>query len=211
MRFQEAIAKHFKFTGRSERDNLPALALPRYNWGPSGQHGRHSLARMLGDMSCRRGVEIGTHYGDSALLWLHHSPNLHLTCVDPYVVYNARLSQEERNKAYEEAKEKLKPYNAEIIRAKSLDVVDDFEDRSLDFVHIDGNHLFDAVMRDLICWAPKVRGSGVVLLHDYHVFWQGGVMLAVNAYTQAHRVEPWYVATDKAPTAFWERGMAKAR
>lgn len=211
MLFEEALHKHFKFTGRAARDNLPALAIPRYHWGPPGEHSRHSLARVLADMGARQGVEIGTHTGDSAVMWLARSPKLHLVCVDPYVSYNARHSQEERDRAYAAAVEKLKPYSAEIIRAKSLDVVGEFADRSLDFVHIDGDHEFDAVMQDLIRWAPKVRGGGLVILHDYHVFWQGGVILAVNAYTSAHRVDPWYVGQDKAPTAFWERGMAKAR
>lgn len=210
MKFRDAVAKHFKFTGRAERDNLPALAIAKYNWGPTGDHGRQTLARVLRDMDCRNGVEIGTHRGHSAKLWLSHSPKLQLTCIDPYVAYNARHSQAAQDAVYAEALQRLKPYNAQIIREASLDVVDSFEDRTLDFVYIDGDHEFDPVMQDLIRWAPKVRGGGLVMLHDYCIMWRGGVMAAVDAYTKAHRVETWYVTRDKAPTAFWERGCAVA-
>ena len=211
MHFQDAVVRHFKFTGRAARDNLPALAIAKYNWGPPGDHGRRSLPRMLRDMRCRSGVEVGTHRGESAEFWLKNSPQLHLTCIDPYIAYNARHSQDEQDAVYAEALERLKPYNAEIIRETSLDAVDSFEDKSLDFVYIDGDHEFDPVMQDLICWAQKVRGGGVVMLHDYCVMWRGGVMAAVDAYTKSHRVDPWYVTRDKNPTAFWERGSAIVR
>ena len=210
MKFQDAVVKHFKFTGRANRDNLPALAVAKYNWGPPGDHGRQTLARLLRDMGVREGVEIGTHTGYSAEFWLKHSPKLHLTCIDPYVSYNARHSQKQQDGNYATAVERLKPYNADIIRAASLEVVDSFEDRSLDFLFIDGNHEFDPVMQDLIRWAPKVRGGGIVALHDYCVFWRGGVMKAVDAYTSAHRIDPWFVTRDHMPTAFWEKGIEQA-
>ena|GEM_PF-1112058 len=210
MEFQEALNKEFSFTGRQGRDNLPALACAKMHWGPAMDHGRHTLARMLRDMEVREGVEVGTHSGFSAELWARHCSTLHLTCVDPYAAYAVRPIQAEHDKIYASAVKRLKPYNVDIIRERSLDAVESFEDRSLDFVNIDGNHEFDWVVQDLIHWAPKVRDGGVVMLHDYCNFWRGGVVLAVNAYTTAHRVDPWYVTgrRDKTPTAFWERGAA---
>ena len=205
MLFQEALDKHFKFTGRAQRDNLPALAIARRNWGPSGDHGRQSLARLLGSMKCRRGVEIGTHVGLSAEMWCQHAPTMHMMCIDPYVRYNARHSQDGQDSNYDEACRRLAPYNAEIIREMSMDVVDSVDDKSLDFLYIDGDHEFDPVMMDLIKWAPKVRRCGVIALHDYCVFWRGGVMKAIEAYTSCHRIDPWYVTRDHMPTAFWEK------
>lgn len=210
MNFQEALERRFKFTGRAARDNLPSLANHKFNWGLSGDHGRQSLARMLGDLRYREGVEIGTHRGISAEMWLKHAPRLHLTCIDPYIAYNARHSQVQQDSNYDEAVARLKPYKADIIRASSLDVVDSFGDRSLDFLYIDGDHEFDPVMQDLIRWAPKVRGGGMIVLHDYCVFWRGGVMKAVEAYTSAHRIDPWYVTRDIMPSAFWEKGKERA-
>lgn len=189
---------------------MPALAINKSNWGPPGDHGRQSLARMLGDMRYKEGVEIGTHRGLSAEMWLKHAPDLHMTCIDPYVAYNARHSQKQQDANYNEAVQRLKPYRADVIRAASLDVVDSFEDRSINFLYIDGDHEFDPVMQDLIRWAPKVKGGGMIVLHDYCVFWRAGVMKAVDAYTSAHRIDPWYVTRDTLPTAFWEKGIEKA-
>jgi hypothetical protein len=144
-------------------------------------------------------------------MWLRDNSRLHLTCIDPYNEYHSRRSQRNLDSNYEIAVETLKPYNAEIVRAASLDVVDSFTNRSIDFLYIDGNHEFDPVMQDMIRWIPKVKENGIVALHDYCVFWWSGVMTAVNAFTSAHHVDPWYVTADYKPTAFWEKRAAHAK
>ena len=208
--FKEALQRRFRFSGRAERDNLPSAAVHRANWGPPGDHGRQSLARMVGDMGYREGVEIGTHKAESSVMWLTHADGLHLTCIDPYARYAARNSQSQQDAVYAAAAERLKPYNADIIRAASLDVVGSFKDGSIDFLYIDGDHEFDPVMQDLIRWSPKVRSGGLIVLHDYCVVWRGGVIKAVDAYTSAHRIDPWYVTRDANPCAFWEKGIERA-
>ena len=42
-----------------------------------------------------------------------------------------------------------------------------FSDESLDFVYIDANHKYEAVVEDIKNWFPKVRKGGVVSGHDY--------------------------------------------
>lgn len=42
-----------------------------------------------------------------------------------------------------------------------------FDDRSLDLVFIDGDHSYEAVRRDILQFAPKVKGGGVLSGHDY--------------------------------------------
>lgn len=198
--FRKVFERYFRFNG--ERDVLPFLVKGRRK----RQDGRDLLAAVMRDLDFRIGAEIGTRHGESAKLWCEALPGLKLTCIDPYTVYHTRRSQEKQDAVYEVAKQTLAPFDVTILRKSSRDTVDDFGDGSLDFIHIDGDHTFDAIAMDLIQYVPKVRKGGLILVHDYFSFYLGGVVAAVDGYTSCHLIRPWFVTHDREPTAFWERG-----
>lgn len=171
------------------------------------------LWRMLG---YTRGAEIGTEAGRYAEEICRGVPGVKLYCVDPYQAYDRyadHVSQSRLENFYTVAQSRLlhqNKFDVEFIRAPSLDAVKQFEPAGLDFVFIDGNHHFDFVVQDIIAWAPIVKPGGIVAGHDYKA--EGsettpipfGVIEAVNAYTTAHKISPWYVVKgDKCPSWFW--------
>lgn len=195
MEFQEALAKHFKIRGNVASGQVDK---PR-------NHGRWALALAMADMGFQSGVEVGTLYGDSAEIWCSVNPKMKLNCVDPYGDYIKTHRKRDPDGVYKATSELLAKYDVTMIRKTSFAAVDGFKDGSLDFVHIDGDHLFDAVMMDLIAWAPKVRVGGIIALHDYFSLKWQGVTHAVNAYVCAHHINSWYITPDVSPTVFWEK------
>jgi hypothetical protein len=55
---------------------------------------------------------------------------------------------------------------SELLRMRFEDAVGRFEVESIDLLHIDGLHTYDAVRADFESWYPKVAPGGVVLFHD---------------------------------------------
>ena len=166
---------------------------------------RKGLAKMYYHLKLNKGVEIGTREGKHALILCENNPNIELTCIDPWSP-EGRWNEEYQTLFYNRTVERLSPYNAKLLKKTSMEALNDFEDESLDFIHIDGNHTFDYVCQDIICWSRKVRPGGIVSAHDYINAKLVGVIKAIDAYTHCHHIDPWYVSRErKARSAFWER------
>jgi predicted O-methyltransferase YrrM len=135
--------------------------------------GRNDLASYFNLMGFKRGVEVGTERGKYAKVLCDRIPGLRLYTIDPYLYYDDdkgykdNLTQKDHDNNFREAKERLAPYKCTIIRAFSLKAVHNFEDNSLDFVYIDGNHRLEYVVSDLVEWTKKVKPGGIVAGHDW--------------------------------------------
>ena len=70
---------------------------------------------------------------------------------------------------------------AYLMRMLFNDALSHFEKETIDLLHIDGLHTYDAVKEDFTTWYPKVKPGGVILFHDVYArimdfgawkFWQ---------------------------------------
>lgn len=176
---------------------------------------RNDLAKLFNDLGYTRGVEIGVENGFYSEILCQSNPKLHLYSIDPFQTYptSGLNTQDKQEVYYRRALARLSKYSCELLRLYSDVAVNLFEDRSLDFVYIDGNHFFPHVAADLYNWSKKVKIGGILSGHDY---WQkrhwaeSHVVPVVNAFTTVYEIHPWFL-TDRIPemgrhdrpTFFW--------
>lgn len=167
--------------------------------------GRDNMAGLFGELGFNQGAEIGVELGLYSEVLCKANPNLHLTCVDPWLAsaydpafgtHAVDTEQEKYDERYAECVERLAPYNATIIRDTSLEAAKHFPDNFFDFVYIDANHDFPNFINDLHQWTKKVKIGGIVSGHDYAVYSYkkaNHVKRALDAYARCYRMIPFFV------------------
>lgn len=143
---------------------------------------------LIGLTSPKCLVEVGVAYGYHAQHILRHNPRTRYVGVDPYLAaYDpgdgfdkdvAKLFDTEpigaMNRLFLAVSEGLKGEFGDrfrLVRSPSAVAAKEFDDLSVPFVFIDGDHRYEAVLADLRAWWPKVE-SGGVLVGDDHI-WPG--------------------------------------
>ena len=169
---------------------------------------REDLPKFFKEMGYKVGAEIGVFKGNFTKLLC--KAGLRMYGIDPWASmddYSPGDSgfQEREDYIFNKATNNLASYHdCTIIRKTSMEALKDFEDESLDFVYIDGNHNFKHVAQDLFEWSKKVRKGGALAGHDYFyspVFdhWcVCQVAYVVDAYTRAFRIDQWYLLGRKS-------------
>ena len=146
---------------------------------------RIKLAEYFGELGFKVGAEIGVAKGYYSEVLCQSIPGLKLYCIDSwsaYPTYDHNMKKHENN--FTIAKQILLKYHCELIKKFSMDAIKDFEDGSLDFVFIDGNHKYEYVKEDITEWTKKVKIGGIVSGHDYYTSKNRRVRVkqAVNEY-----------------------------
>jgi len=123
------------------------------------------------------GVEVGTCRAESTAYILDNCPNVKMiTTVDPFQGYDdwaGRLSQDTMDKFHQITNQNLSQHlidkRVDIFVGTSAEAIASFEDNSLDFIFIDGDHSYEGVYTDLMLWYPKIKWGGLFAGHDYNL------------------------------------------
>jgi predicted O-methyltransferase YrrM len=127
---------------------------------------------LIGYMKPKRIVELGTHYGCSFFAFLQACKDFGLStetiAIDTWVgEEHAGFYSEE---VFELVNKTIDAYysgqNARLLRKRFDEALQDVEDESVDILHIDGFHSYEAVSHDYESWLSRVASDGIVLFHD---------------------------------------------
>jgi len=118
-------------------------------------------------------VELGTHRGHSLFSFSQavkdNKLKTELHAVDSWE--GDKHAGAYKEDIYENFKKISKKYykDVNIIAHKMFfdDAVKEFKDNSIDILHIDGLHTYEAVKNDFETWLPKVnKETGIIIFHD---------------------------------------------
>lgn len=147
-------------------DLNPELAV-----GPWSGH-RNFAYDLVSFLKPTRIVELGTHYGCSFFTFLQASKDFDLGA--EHIAVDTWSGDEHAGHYGEEVFQIFnrtvdQSFNEQKVRIlrKTFDAaLEEVNDSSVDLIHIDGLHTYDAVSHDYLTWLPKLAKDGVVLFHD---------------------------------------------
>ena len=178
---------------------------------------RQDFPKMFDEMGFKVGAEIGVYEGKFSAHILANSSLSLLHSIDSWCNVEGVSLQS----ILDTCKTVLAPFGSRsnIIVSSSHEASKQFEDESLDFVYIDADHRYDAVVDDILVWFPKVRKGGILSGHDYTISSAGkgigafqttpnqpcrgkkGVKKAVDEFVDKHGIK--LHLTDKGCKSWW--------
>ena len=131
-------------------------------------------------------VELGVHTGNSycAFLQAVRALSLQTKCFGIDHWKGDQHSGSYGQEVYEELKTYHDPRYGDfstLMLSSFEDALERFSDESVDLLHIDGLHTYEAIAQDFAGWLPKMSSRGIVLFHDINArdtfmgawrFWQ---------------------------------------
>ena len=151
-------------------------------------------------------LEIGVHKGDFSKQLANNLDPKKLILVDPWIAYDDKVysnswygkSSISNQVIQDQYFLDIKKYFENEIRLETVEVhrktSDDFFDQNqlkFDLIYIDGNHLFDFVVRDITNSLNFINRDGIIVLDDYGVagWWNDGITKAVNFFKKKNSIK----------------------
>ncbi len=161
--------------------SLPDLPIPsfvpiRYRPGNLGTWSGHlAFANdLLANLRPSLLVELGTHWGESYFTFCQSVFQNRIDCLC-YAV-DHWLGEPHAGHYGEEVFADVQQFNethyrgfSYLLRTGFDEAREQFSDDSIDLLHIDGLHTYEAVSHDFHTWLPKVKPGGIILMHDIAV------------------------------------------
>jgi predicted O-methyltransferase YrrM len=120
-------------------------------------------------------VEIGSYKGKSTAFMCVEIANsvkkIRFECIDPMELMGGYLNMPQDEKdgySFEEFTQRLESVkdHYKLNRMTSNDAVKLYEDGSIDFLLIDGDHSYQGVYDDIVNYLPKMRSGGLIVGDD---------------------------------------------
>jgi hypothetical protein len=129
--------------------------------------------KQLGDKVV--GLEIGVCRGENIVFFLENCSNIErIHCIDPYMEYNdwnGIITQQQMNEFYEITMKNFERHMNRITLHKDTakNCVPLFENESLDYIFIDGDHSYSGVLSDMTNYYDKLKFGGIFSGHDINL------------------------------------------
>lgn len=130
-----------------------------------------------------RGIEIGVARAESSYAILETCDNVSkLYGIDPYIAYddwNGHVDQEHNDKTREIAIKNMEQFGdrfvgllhstSKTVIQGDLDGETGFNEKSMDFIFIDGDHSYEGAKWDMVNYYKFIRPGGLFAGHDYNL------------------------------------------
>lgn len=133
------------------------------------------IPSLLKSANAKVGLELGVYKGEFSKILLENW-NGRLYMIDPWRPiggdYIDACDENQLYDLYADTAKNIKGHEDRglMLRGLGEELIDLFNDESLDFIYIDANHSYDYVKADLEMWYPKLKKGGILSGHDYLKF-----------------------------------------
>lgn len=166
----ETVNGYYKFENPLKLSKEKTIEIQELPHEPESEKTLFNLALLEKHQECNQeceliGIEIGVLNGETSRHIMSLSEYIRLIGIDPIIpdsmeaslVGSLELIRQNTDFAGE---------RWEFLQNYSYDVHTRFEDESIDFIFIDGDHTYEAVKRDYELYAPKIKSGGLIFFHD---------------------------------------------